>query len=132
MLFGPQGNVSIEGSYKELLAYGVDFSKLLGSSDDESNVETRNNGGQGVERVLSSYGSNESISSLVDENKLNGVNPAQPPEENECRSFGRVKKSVYTSYMSAVGSACKVSFCLLAYIFVQVLITGSDYWISFW
>jgi len=123
--------VLTEGSYRELQAYGVDFAKLLGSSDGTTvgpNGEARSDVS---DRVPPLHGSTESILSLADENKLNGA-ASQPQEEVECRSFGRVTKRVYTSYLSAAGSACKVSFCLLMYVIAQVLITGGDYWISFW
>lgn len=81
--------------------------------------------------IISSQGSNESISSCVDENNLNGT-LAEPKEETECHSYGNVKKSDYLSYFFAGGSICKVLFCLLLYIFTQVLITSGDYWICFW
>jgi len=126
-----QGTVLVEGTYKELQSHGVDFAKLLGSSDEtavESTGDNRCDGSNGFGRL---HGSTESISSLADESKTNGT-LSQPREDAECRSFGRVAKNVYASYLSATGSTYKLSFCLLMYIVTQVLITGSDYWISFW
>lgn len=109
---------------------------MIGSSENVKDVSDTDNGKKHSENfdtftIISPQGSTESISSCVDENKLNGI-LTKPKEETECHSYGHVKKSDYISYFFAGGSTCKVLFCLLLYILTQVLITGGDYWICFW
>lgn len=125
-----------EGSYQELQTSGFDFAKLIGSSEDITIVSDisdckKHSENFDTSSILSPQSSEESISLFVDETKLNGI-LTKPKEETECHSYGCVKKSDYISYFFAGGSTCKVLFCLLLYILTQVLITGGDYWISFW
>jgi len=80
---------------------------------------------------LSHHGSLKSISSSIDENKLNETQVA-PIEVAETRSSGKVSHSVYLSYISAGGNIFKILFLVFICIFTQVLGTGGDYWISYW
>lgn len=109
---------------------------LLGSSEESVNVsndEAFNNDTIDLKSfsVVSLHNSVESISSLTDESKLNGVR-AEPNEIAETRSFGKVPRSVYYSYILAGGNVFKISFFIFICIITQFLITGCDYWICFW
>jgi len=130
-----QGNILIEGSYQELQASGIDFTKPLGPSKEtkpECDIEGYGNKKRNsLGHDLSVCGSSESIQSIVDGNKANGA-VAEPNEEAEYHSFGHVTRSVYVSYMSASGSTRKILFCLFMFVVTQVLVTGGDYWICFW
>ncbi|KAE9540068.1 hypothetical protein AGLY_005320 [Aphis glycines] len=128
-------NILAEGSYQELQSSGLDFTKLLksseGTTDDE--IDTTNVINNSPEQLsnLSRQGSIKSIASSIDENKLNGTQ-AEPVEVAETRSSGKVSHSVYLSYISAGGNSFKISFLLFICIFTQMLSTGGDYWISYW
>lgn len=77
------------------------------------------------------HSSNESISSSVDEVKVNGV-IENPREKPEMRSTGRVSKTVYLSYLSAGGNNFKVYLLFFMYFLAQILNIGGSYWISIW
>jgi len=48
------------------------------------------------------------------------------------RSTGSVSINVYKSYLSANRSVFKVFLVLFCFVLTQVLVSGGDYWISFW
>ncbi|XP_060851388.1 probable multidrug resistance-associated protein lethal(2)03659 [Rhopalosiphum padi] len=129
-------NILAEGSYQELQSSGLDFTKLLKSSEETTDSEiddTKATINNSVEQLsnLSRQGSVGSVSSSIDENKLNGTR-AEPIEVAETRSSGKVSRSIYLSYISAGGNAFKILFLLFICIFTQMLGTGGDYWISYW
>ncbi|XP_025200376.1 probable multidrug resistance-associated protein lethal(2)03659, partial [Melanaphis sacchari] len=128
-------NISAEGSYQELQSSGLDFTKLLKSSEEttDSEIDIKNVTNNSLEQhsSLSRHGSIISISSSIDENKLNGTQ-SEPIEVAETRSSGKISLSIYLSYISAGGNAFKISFLLFICVFTQILGTGGDYWISYW
>ncbi|KAL5233639.1 hypothetical protein ACI65C_001049 [Semiaphis heraclei] len=129
-------NILVEGSYQELQSSGLDFTKLLKSSEEstsETEIDSKNETNDNLEKIsdLSRQGSLKSISSSIDENKLNETHVA-PIEVAETRSSGKVSHSVYLSYVSAGGNIFKILFLVFICIFTQVLGTGGDYWISYW
>ncbi|VVC32376.1 ABC transporter type 1, transmembrane domain,ABC transporter-like,P-loop containing nucleoside triphosphate [Cinara cedri] len=130
------GSISAKGSYQKLQSSGFDFTKLLEFSDetkfDRINEQNENNRNFESNSILSIRGSNDSISHLsIDKYNLDGDFP-QPNENTEIRSSGRVLKNVYMTYVTAGGSICKIGLLLFVYFLCQILITGSDYWISYW
>ncbi|XP_015366052.1 PREDICTED: probable multidrug resistance-associated protein lethal(2)03659 [Diuraphis noxia] len=111
-IIGPVGagkaNILAEGSYQELQSSGLDFTKLLKPSDEttaDTEIDNKNEPNSDFEPIseLSRQGSLKSISSSIDENKLNETQVA-PIEVAEARSSGKV----------------------------SLLATGGDYWISYW
>lgn len=128
-----------EGSYQELCSSGLDFVKSLGSSGEESvNVSgdgTFNTDATDLESfsVISLHNSAQSLSSLAadDECKPDSVR-AEPNETAETRSSGKVSRSVYRSYILAGGNVFKVSFAIFTCVIAHILVTGCDYWISYW
>ncbi|XP_060872281.1 probable multidrug resistance-associated protein lethal(2)03659 isoform X3 [Metopolophium dirhodum] len=129
-------NILVEGSYQELQSSGLDFTKLLRSSEEtstDSDINIKNATDNSLEQLsdLSRQGSIKSVASSVDENKLNGAQK-EPTVVAETRSSGNVSRSVYLSYVVAGGNIFKISFLLFVCIFTQVLGTGGDYWISYW
>jgi len=69
--------------------------------------------------------------SSIEETKLLGAQE-EPIEVAETRSSGNISLTVYSSYFSAGGNVCKISFLLFMCIFTQVLASGGDYWITYW
>jgi len=135
-IFYSQANILAEGSYQELQSSGLDFTKLLRSSEEttiDNDVDTKNKINNSLEQLsdLSRQGSIRSVASSVGENELNRAQE-EPTEVAETRSSGNVSRSVYLSYMSAGGNIFKISFLLFMCIFTQFLGTGGDYWISYW
>lgn len=121
-----------KGSFQELQTSGFDFAKLLGSFNEATNESGIDVINTNVENVETSSFKN-SLMSLNSIDKLEfSETQGQPFQETESRSYGRVSKSVYTSYISATENTFQVIFLVFMYIFTQILITGGDYWISFW
>jgi ATP-binding cassette subfamily C (CFTR/MRP) protein 4 len=113
---------------------GINFSKLLQLPEYkiiEPDVEKNNLTTEDLDAETCTYSSNESISSSVDEMKVNSV-LEKPFEKPEIRSSGRISKTVYLSYLSAGGSYSKVILLILMYFFAQFLNIGASYWISIW
>ncbi|XP_050432547.1 probable multidrug resistance-associated protein lethal(2)03659 isoform X2 [Adelges cooleyi] len=130
------GNVLTEGSYQELQASGLDFTKLLGTSeeikvvsDSEDNEKSSINNVLNVNTKLSRQISVQSVASSIEESKING---AQPIEVDESRSSGNISLEVYSSYFSAGGNCYKIGFFLFMCVLTQVLASGGDYWITYW
>eukprot|EP00102_Acyrthosiphon_pisum_P018651 XP_016655861.1 PREDICTED: probable multidrug resistance-associated protein lethal(2)03659 isoform X2 [Acyrthosiphon pisum] len=129
-------NILAEGSYQELQSSGLDFTKLLRSSEEtttDSEINIKNATSNSLEQhsELSRQGSIKSVASSVDEDTLNGAQ-TELTEAAETRSSRNVSRTVYLSYISAGGNIFKISFLLFLCIFTQVLATGVDYWISYW
>lgn len=78
---------------------------------------------------LSPQGSNETTP--IDEKKFN-ENLENPKEVSEIRSSGNISNSIYLSYFAAGGSWCKIFFFFFMFFLTQILVTGGDYWISYW
>jgi ATP-binding cassette subfamily C (CFTR/MRP) protein 4 len=130
-------NILAEGSYQELQASGLDFTKLLGSlvettvvSDNESNSKYESTHTLSPRTILSRQVSIQSVASSIDESKLGAQE--EPIEIAETRSSGNISLTVYSSYFSAGGNACKISFLLFMCVFTQILASGGDYWITYW
>jgi len=122
----------------DLQASGLDFTKLLGSSveativsDNESNSKYSSIHTLDPQSILSRQVSIQSVASSIEENKHSGVQE-EPIEIAETRSSGNISLTVYSSYFSAGGNVCKISFLLFMCVFTQVLASGGDYWITYW
>jgi ATP-binding cassette subfamily C (CFTR/MRP) protein 4 len=70
-------------------------------------------------------------SSNDDPKQFSGIQE-EPIEIAETRSSGNISLTVYSSYFSAGGNICKITFLLFMCVFTQVLASGGDYWITFW
>lgn len=132
-----KAKVTAEGSYQELRASGLDFTKLLGVSvekdilsDNESNAQNENAYGTNSRPTLTRQSSLQSVASSV-ESKLSKLQ-TEPIEEAETRSFGSISLSVYSSYFSAGGNAFTILILLFMCVLTQVLSSGGDYWLTYW
>lgn len=134
-----QGSVLAKGSYRRLRASGFDFEKLLGFAEETATASDRKNerndtdtNPNGSSPVLSvrRLGSDDSVASF-DRDKRN-LDGAHGRQYAEIRSSGRVASNVYSSYITAGGSAWKIGLVVFLYVFCQILTTGGDYWISYW
>lgn len=56
----------------------------------------------------------------------------QPVEASETRTSGSVSNSVYSSYFLAGGSGYKILFFFIICISTQLLVSGGDFWITYW
>ncbi|XP_025405942.1 probable multidrug resistance-associated protein lethal(2)03659 isoform X3 [Sipha flava] len=127
-----------EGSYKELQVSGLDFTKLLGSSveiavvSDNESLNYTSTSSLNPHSLLSRQVSVQSVASSNDDPKQFSGIQEEPIEIAETRSSGNISLTVYSSYFSAGGNICKITFLLFMCVFTQVLASGGDYWITFW
>ncbi|VVC32361.1 ABC transporter type 1, transmembrane domain,ABC transporter-like,P-loop containing nucleoside triphosphate [Cinara cedri] len=128
-------HILAEGSYQELRASNLGFTKLLEfskESDGETNNKNESHLYLEVPLVSPLKDSMLSISSSIDENGKCDKANEEPVEIAESRSFGNVSREVYFSYITAGGNAFRI-FCLVCIcILTQVLCTGGACWISYW
>lgn len=99
-------------------------------SDNESSSKYESTHTLNPRTILSRQVSIQSVASSIDESKLG--TQEEPIEVAETRSSGNISLTVYSSYFSAGGNACKISFLLFMCVFTQVLASGGDYWITYW
>lgn len=107
---------------------------MLGSSVETtvvSDIEYSSSHSLIPETILTRQVSMQSVASSFEESKTSGVQE-EPIEVAETRSSGNISLTVYSSYFSAGGNVCKISFLLFMCVFTQVLASGGDYWITFW
>lgn len=127
-----------EGSYKELQTSGLDFTKLLESSNEtadlpnnKSKVDKSSNNNIARPISYTRQDSILSVTSSVEETKYSEI-ITEPVEVAETRSSGNVSFNVYMSYIFAGGHLCKVISLILVCICTQALASGGDYWITYW
>ncbi|XP_022166667.1 probable multidrug resistance-associated protein lethal(2)03659 isoform X2 [Myzus persicae] len=130
--------VVTEGSYKELQASGLDFTKLLESStetavlpDNERKIDKSSNNNMARSISYIRQESILSVASSIEETKFNDI-ITEPVEIAETRSSGNISFKVYMSYIFAGGHSCKVISLILVCIFTQLFASGGDYWITYW
>lgn len=131
-----QSKILAQGSYQQLQSSGFDFVKLLGSSDETSvdSVPEANIANNGASPILSlRQCSNEKIKKPVEEEIGLGKSLERPDEEESEQHFlGENSSYVYVSYVSAADSTFRVLSMFFMCIVSQVLLTGTDYWITYW
>ncbi|VVC26205.1 Hypothetical protein CINCED_3A020489 [Cinara cedri] len=129
--------VSAEGTYEDLRASNLNFTKSL-----QSQVETK---------VVA----DNNYSDIQNENNSNGVNSKcslsrqlsikscsstfsgckdlpNPTEVIETSSSGNISYSIYSSYFTAGGRIYKIIFFIFICILTQVLTSWSDLWVAYW
>lgn len=108
--------------------------KLLGESKEEEItpgvvVNKENDEHLDEYPILSPRSSAENVS--VHANILNKIQ-SEPIELPENIFPQHVTENVYLSYITAGGNVLKLIFFTFIFIFAQILMTGSDFWITFW
>ncbi|RZC36194.1 multidrug resistance-associated protein, partial [Asbolus verrucosus] len=110
------GIAKAEGSFRELQASGLDFTKLLGDHPQEEDEEKK-------QEELIRQGSIRSIASLE------GEVPAQIDEQ---KSTGSVGAQVYLGYFRAGGNCCVIFALFVLFILAQAFSSIADYFITYW
>ncbi|XP_055319307.1 ATP-binding cassette subfamily C member 4-like [Sitodiplosis mosellana] len=128
------GKIEIQGSPTDLAQSGVDFAKLVGIEEESSNEENISAVSRSRKSSILST-SSSGKSSIHESEQLNEHDEEEPKDEGvqmEESSKGKVKGSVSASYFKA-GANCLVLFVLgFSFVFVQILGSGADYWVSVW
>lgn len=134
--FISKGLIEIQGSPHDLVRSGVDFAKLVGILDTPTTPtpdvkENREFVRQRQLSVVSQTLSIESLNSLSEcpddefETNVEGAHA-------EASSKGSVKGSLFVNYFTSGANWCVVLFLFIFFIFLQVLASATDYFVSIW
>ncbi|KAF5273606.1 hypothetical protein FQR65_LT04605 [Abscondita terminalis] len=104
------GRVTSDGTFEQLQKLEINFTELLNTNidDDESTKD------------------NQKYASSVELSKKSVV------KVEEQRSTGTVSTSVYVDYIAACGSKILVVFVIALFLLVQVLLSGTFYFVTYW
>lgn len=128
-----QGKIEIQGSPSDLARSGVNFAKLVGIEETEEDEGISENPEQPSSRKTSISSTSTGKTSNSGSKEFN-ENDEQKDEgvQMEESSKGKVKGSVSASYFAA-GAHWSVLIVLgFTFVFVQILASGADYWVSVW
>lgn len=120
-----------QGTYEELQASNLDFTKLLQSlvvphngcntiNESEFNLEPK--------IIHEPQLSIQNIESPVDEFKTKHILTTSI-HRTQNHSSGQ---NLYLTYLKAGGTLCKISFFIFICVFTQVLISAESIWITYW
>ncbi|KAF7992271.1 hypothetical protein HCN44_001596 [Aphidius gifuensis] len=117
------GAIQAEGSYKELIAQGVDFGRLLETpaEEDDSTISPS------ISAANSRHSSIASKRSL----KISTTIENEPEEIAELRTKGKIGAKTYLAYFKAGGN-CLIFSVMFLCIATQIFISGGDYFINDW
>lgn len=116
----------------DLLTSGVDFVQFVGLAKD-FNEETEAPSKQQISRKSSIASTNVSCTSNSVSEASNEIDVTEDKGiEMEESSKGKVKGSVYLHYFTAGAHWSILVALAFSFLFVQVLASGADYWVSVW
>lgn len=122
----------MQGSPADLAKSGVDFAKLVGTVEKMENdkIGRQMSRQSSVDSVASSNSSNDGFRTVDDadenyENKDKGV-------QMEISSKGKLNGSILRNYFASGGHWCVHILLGVLFIFVQLLASAADYWVSIW
>ncbi|XP_035703251.1 multidrug resistance-associated protein 4 isoform X2 [Folsomia candida] len=110
-----QGKILAQGNYDELVSKGIDFVSLM-TSESGLDEATRK------------------ISVVHNEKKTEEVAPSdsKPEKQSEKMLAGSVTGKTYLEYFNTAESFIGLVFLIVSFLMAQVLLSGNDYWLSFW
>lgn len=115
ILYLDDGIPRAEGTFHELQASGLDFTKLLGENPIEEETPEKH------EVTLTRQESEKSVASVE-----------APKVVEEQKSIGSVGAYVYKAYFSAGGNCCVIFILFTLFVVAQLLGSASDYFITYW
>lgn len=127
----PKGTIEIQGSPHDLVRSGVDFAKLVGTIETPDVKVHRDT----FKRQLSTISQTLSVESL---NSLSECPDDTENEKNcegvpvEASSKGQVKGSLFVNYFTSGANWCVVLFLFGFFIFLQIIASATDYFVSIW
>lgn len=123
----------MQGSPEFLSKSGVDFAKLVGTSEKEDHETKPENIDQPMSRQLSirslssSNSSNES--SIVEDDSHERSDEGI---QMEASSKGKIKGSILKNYLTSGANWFALIILVSSFIIVQALASATDYWVSIW
>lgn len=109
------GEIQIQGNYKELQTSGVDFAKLL----EEFNIEEIDE----KDKKVKSRQNSEMEDDKEDEDQM---------MEKEKQETGTIPMSIYWAYLRAGGGKFSIFLLVFSFIFCQIVANGGEYYVTYW
>ncbi|XP_055638062.1 ATP-binding cassette sub-family C member 4-like [Toxorhynchites rutilus septentrionalis] len=135
------GKILMQGTYQELSTSDLDFGKLMGSAEesekDQDNEDIEDVMDEDIPfidgvrngKLLKSSSSIQGLSSL---SCASSVSENLGRTTTEDQAEGSLPLRVWTTYFRAGGNVLLLSFTLFMLIFSQVVVSGSDYFVTYW
>lgn len=104
---------------------GIDFIKLVCRGDDKDTAD---------EDIDAETDTRKKISHCAqegDDTEKHKENDVQN-SKREAMAEGSVGGKIYWNYFKAGDSLCQISFLVAAFLVNQLIISGTDYWLSIW
>lgn len=128
--------IEVQGSPDDLNKSGVDFAKLVGLSDESSEVPGEIPDAQTAQKssvvTLNSDDTSKTESESIEVNVKQKEKEKDGGLQMEETSKGKVKGSIPWNYFKAGAHWSVLIILALSFLFVQLIASGADYWVSVW
>ncbi|XP_075236428.1 ATP-binding cassette sub-family C member 4-like [Lycorma delicatula] len=127
------GQIEMQGSFKELKSSGLDYAALVSSGEErkESVSEPDHKEMRKLSRMISRASSIRSIqSSLMDDGSI--CSDDIPVAEPEPEVVTRPGHSIYVDYFRSGSNICILFICIILFILTQVIGSCADIFVSYW
>lgn len=137
------GKILMQGTYQELSNSDLDFTKLMGSSEENTDSiedeEVEELADEEIPFIDGVKGeSHKLLKSSTSVGARGSMSCASSVAEdlgrtvNEDQAEGTLALRVWTTYFLAGGNVCLLLFTAFMLIFSQVVVSGSDYFVTYW
>ncbi|XP_058447071.1 ATP-binding cassette sub-family C member 4 isoform X2 [Malaya genurostris] len=136
------GKILMQGTYEELSQSNLDFGKLLGSSEQKKDAieedETEDLTDEDIPFIDGAKSDTLKLKNSISVPGLNALSCASSVSENlgrttsEDQAEGNIPMKVWTTYFLAGGNIVLVLFTFITLVFTQVVVSGSDYFVTYW
>lgn len=110
-----EGEIQMEGKYKELQTSGMDFAKLLEEFHTEEAEEK-------VKKIKSRQNSERETDTENEDQIM----------EKEYQGKGTIPMSTYWTYLRAGGGLFSIFLLVFMFVFCQVVANGGEYYVTYW
>ncbi|XP_030756720.1 probable multidrug resistance-associated protein lethal(2)03659 [Sitophilus oryzae] len=112
------GQIQMEGNYKELQSSGLNFSKLLEEYTEEEEEKRK---------AISRQNSELKMMELDESDE-----EEEPEISKESQGSGKISGKVYKDYFKAGGNMCSIFILVLGFVLCQAAANGSEYYVTYW
>ncbi|XP_017337542.1 multidrug resistance-associated protein 4 isoform X1 [Ictalurus punctatus] len=129
-----EGHIVVQGTYKELLRSGVDFTSLLKKDEEEDQTLRTGTIESSRSRTLSQNSVHSGTSSVVSDKDEADQLPAEPVQtmSDESRTEGKIGVRIYLKYLTAGVNVLVLLILVLLNLFAQTSYILQDWWLAYW
>ncbi|XP_046597102.1 ATP-binding cassette sub-family C member 4 isoform X2 [Neodiprion lecontei] len=128
IIFIDRGTVVLQGTYDEIADAGLHVLDFLKTEKTDENEEAQDRHEDNI---------TEKTTHTAATDIFEPIEPSESIEESEKLSdekvaTGIISTGIYKSYFLAGGNICSLIFLVIIFIIAQVMISASDYWLTYW